>query len=405
MPLYNYEATNKEGRIVSGQLAADSRDEAVLILTRKKLPPIKIEERSEKKAALLSSISLFERFSALDRIILVRNLSTTIKAGLSIIESLDIMIADATKTVVKKILNAAKMNVQNGQPLYKTFEAYPQYFPSIFTGMVRAGESSGELDKTLDELSRHMSKEHALIKKVRSAMAYPVILLLASVGIVVMLLTFVMPRLTKSFAQSGVSLPATTRALVYLSGLLVNHWLLSIAAAAALAVFFTVFRKTAAGKKFFSALVFRIPVAKNLVKKVILVRVTRTFGSLMASATPVVEALQLTALSAGNHYYEQAILEAAAAIRNGASLSDSLRKYPELFPNMLTSLITVGEKTGTLETVLKTFADFFDEDVDGALKDLTTFLEPLLLLGMGLIIGLIAVSILMPIYQLVGKFV
>jgi len=174
---------------------------------------------------------------------------------------------------------------------------------------------------------------------------------------------------------------------------------------AASVLFFSTFRKTALGRKFFSGLALKIPVAKNLFKKVILVRFTRTLGSLIASGLSIVEALELSSHVVGNYYYELAIADSINDIKNGIPLSECLRRHQALFPNFLTSLLTVGEKTGSLESVLKTFSDFYDDEVDNALKDLTTFLEPVLLLIMGLIVGLIAIAILMPIYQMVGKFV
>lgn len=405
MPIYIYEATNKENETVNGELAASSQEEAMALLTKKKLTPNKIELKEDAKFSLDFSFGFLERLTALDRIILIRNLAATIKAGLSILEALEILIADATKKIVKKILVETRINVQNGQPLSQTFEQYHKYFPSIFVGLVKAGERSGQLDKTLDELSRHMSKEYNLVKKVKSALAYPVILLAASVGIVVLLLTFVLPRLTRTFNQSQVELPLLTRLLIKISQVLTYSLWLDLAVVGGLIGFFVYFRRTEAGKRFFSRAALFTPLARNLVKKVILVRFTRTLGSLIASALPIVEALELSAKVVGNHLYKKAILGAAEEIRSGIALSEALRKHEQLFPRFLTSLIAVGERTGTLENVLKTFADFYEEEVDGALKDLTTILEPLLLLFMGLVVGVIALAILLPIYQLVGKFV
>lgn len=404
MPLFFYEAIDNDGETVNGELNVPNKEEAVGVLARKKLTPIKIETRETKEAGLIKH-QLFERYTTLDRIILVRNLAATIRAGLSIIEALDILIADSTKNIGRSILMTAKINVQNGQQLSETFAYYSKYFPSIFVGMIKAGETSGQLDKTLGELSQHMTKEYNLLKKVKSALTYPAILLTASIGIVIMLLTFVLPRLTKTFSQSNVELPFLTKVLMNLSKLITYNFWLDFLVLGGLVWFFVYFRKTILGKRFFSFLAFNIPVSRNLIKKIVLVRLTRTLGSLIASGLPISESLALTAKAVGNERYEKTLVAADNDIRNGQPLSDTLRKYPELFPRFLTSLVAVGERTGTLEEVLKTFADFYDDDVDSALKDLTTFLEPLLLLLMGLIVGMIALSILMPIYQLVGKFV
>jgi type II secretory pathway component PulF len=218
------------------------------------------------------------------------------------------------------------------------------------------------------------------------------------------MLTFVLPRLSKSFAQNNVELPTITKVLVAISNVLTFSPVLDVVIVVGFIGFVMYFRKTATGKKFISEVSFKIPVAKNLIKKIMLVRFARTLGSLIGSALSISESLTLTAKAVGNSKYEEAIIRAGKEIKNGIPLSRALKNNPSLFPNFLTSLVAVGEKTGTLDKVLKNFSDFYEEDVSGALNDLTTILEPLLLLGMGLVVGLIALSILLPIYSMVGTF-
>jgi type II secretory pathway component PulF len=242
------------------------------------------------------------------------------------------------------------------------------------------------------------------VKKVKEAMTYPIILITASIGIVTVMLTFVLPKLSKSFIQNNVELPFLTKMLVNISNALTFSPLLDIAIVGGFVAFVMYFRKTEGGKKFISRALFKIPVVKNLVKKIMLVRFSRTLGSLISSAMSISESLNLTARAVGNEVYEEAILKADGEIKNGIALSQALKNNQKLFPNFLISLVAVGEKTGTLDKVLKNFSDFYEDDVSSALKSLTTLLEPLLLLFMGLIVGLIAVSILMPIYSMVGTF-
>lgn len=405
MAFFTYEAINKDGETVFGDINASNQEEVVGMLSRKRLTPVRIEIKQLKASGFAQANISFERFTALDRIILVRNLATTVKAGLSILESIEILIADATKNITRQILTSARGNIQNGQSLSKTFEDNEKYFPAIFVGMIRAGELSGQLDRTLDELTRNLVKEYDLVKKVKSALAYPVILLVASAGIVGLLLTFVLPKLIKTFTQNRVELPLSTKILVAASNALTYSYLLDLAVIVALGFGLMFLRKSRPGQRALSWLSFKLPVVRNLIKKIILVRFTRILGSLLSSALPIEEALLLSANSLGNHLYREAIEESVREIKNGLPLSESLRKTPDLFPHFLTSLVAVGEKTGTLDEVLKTFADFYEDDVDGALKDLTTFLEPMMLLIMGLIVGGIALSVLMPIYKLVGNFV
>ncbi len=213
-----------------------------------------------------------------------------------------------------------------------------------------------------------------------------------------------MPKLSKSFTQNNIELPLLTRFLIDISQALSFSFLLDAVVVILLIVFIKYFKKTAVGKKIISYIMFNAPGFKKLIKKVMLVRFSRTLGSLISGSLSISESLNLTARAVGNERYEAAILKAGEDIKNGAPLSEALKDNPELFPNFLTSLMAVGEKTGTLGNVLKNFSDFYEEDVEGALKDLTTLLEPLLLLFMGLTVGLISLAILMPIYQMVGSF-
>ncbi len=403
--LYIYEASDKEGVVIKGKIEAETRGAVIEYLEKKELIPVSIEKEGEEKGIQILSLSLFERVKPIDRVLLVRNLAAAIKAGLNIIEALDVLISDATKNIIKKILNQAKFNLQNGQALSTTFAYYKKYFPPVFVGLVRAGEASGRLESTLDELAQHLSKEYNLTRKVKSALAYPIVLLTASVSVVIMLLTFVIPRLAKSFKMSKTELPFITKALIAISNILTYSYFLDIIVIVALVWFFAYFRTTSMGRRVFLKILLRIPVARNLVKKVALVRLTRTLGSLVSSGTTIIEALGFSADAVGNETYKKAILSSSEQIRSGIALSRAFGEHSELFPRLLISMMAVGEKTGTLEKVLKTFSDFYDEEVDHTLKDLTTFIEPILLLFMGLIIGTIALSILLPIYQLVGKFV
>lgn len=402
--LYKYESIDSDGVTEVGEFDASSKNDVIEYLNKKGLTPVSVEEKGAKKSGDILSISFFDSVSSIDRIIFVRNLAATVRSGLSIMESLDILIADTTKKAMYNVLTQARMNLQNGQPLSATFASFKNFFPAIFVGMLRAGEATGSLDKSLDELGRHITREYNLNKKIKSALAYPILLLIASIGVVVLLLVFIMPRLTKAFKQSGVELPALTKFVIAVSNFFTYSFVLDTLILAAIIWFFVFFRKTPKGQKLFLWMAFRIPVIKELVKKVALVRFTRTLGSLISSGTSIVEAMNLAADSTGNEYYKQAILDSVNQIKNGISLSKSLGRFPELFPKFLTSLIAVGERTGTLESILRNFSDFYDDEIENSLKDLTTFLEPVLLLGMGVVVGAIALSILIPIYQLVGKF-
>ncbi|MFZ5364090.1 MAG: type II secretion system F family protein [Patescibacteria group bacterium] len=401
---YFFESINEQGKTITGEYEADSEIKVIEYLQKRRLKPLLVKP---KKAAPVFThhLSFFEKITTVDRITLVRNLAATNRAGLSILDSLEILAQDASKPLLKKILLQIKSNVEGGQPLWQSFQNYQQHFPPFFVGMVRAAETSGKLDVTLQELTQYLTREYNLLKKIKSALTYPLILLMASFGVVVFLLGFVLPRVEKTFERSQIVLPLATRILLQISHAIKYSILLDVFILAGIvAVVFFLYRSTA-GKKFFTKILFRIPLVREVMKKVALVRFSRTLGSLLSSGTPITEALELSANSVGNEFYKQAIIKANKDIARGLALSKSLATESKLFPHFLVSLVTVGERTGTLTHVLKTFADFYDEEVDYTLKSVATFLEPIMLLLMGVIIGLIALSILLPIYQIVGKYV
>jgi len=402
--LFSYEASDKDGVSSKGEFEAENKAAVVAFLEKKNLIPVTINEIGVSESGGGLSSHLFETVKPLDRILLVRNLSAALKAGLGLGESLDILIVDSTKNLIRNILSQAKINLENGQPLSQTFATFTKHFPPVFVGMLRAGEFSGKLDTTLEELSTYLSREYNLAKKIKSALAYPIVLLVAATGVIMLLLTFVLPQLAKTLKQSKVKLPLITQIFVNLGALINQNYFIDIAVVGLIIWFFLYFRKTTLGRKVFMRISFRTPVVKELVKKVALVRLTRTLSSLIGSGVSIVESLKLTAESVSNDYYKNALLESVEEVQKGIPFSRTFKNYPDLFPRFLTSLMVVGEKTGTLEHVLRTFADFYDEEVDNTLKDLTAILEPVLLLGMGVIVGSIALSVLLPIYQLVGSF-
>lgn len=405
MATFIYEAVDKKKSVVRGKLEALDKKEALSFLEAKGLSALTIEKEGEIGSGGRLSISLFETIKQQDLIFLARNMAAMLKAGLNIMEALDILISDTEKNIMKKILSDAKFNIQKGQPLSATFAHYKKYFPPVFSGLIKAGEASGRLSDAFAELSQYMTREFALKRKIRSAMAYPAILMVGSTGIVSLLLFFVLPKLAKSFAMSKVELPLITKIFMAISNALHYSIILDVFALVFIIWLFVYGRKTEIGRVFVFNVLLKIPVAKDLVKKTALVRFSRTLGGLVSSGLTIIESLQLSAESVSNDLYKRAILNSMEKVKKGIPLSKALKDYPELSPHLFVNMLAVSEKTGTMENVLKTFADFYDEEVDGALKDLTTMLEPILLLIMGLVIGGIALSVLLPIYQMVGKFV
>lgn len=403
MSTFLYEAYDKDGATVRGEYEAQTSEEVVEHLLHRSLSPVSIRSLKANSATELSFSSLFKRLSPVDVLFLVRNLATTLKAGMSMVEALDIMIADTDRPYLRYVLQTIQAGMKSGLPFSKGFEQFRGSFPPAFIGMLRAGEASGELDSTLASLGAYLAKEYNLRQAVRAAMIYPVVLLCASAGVVALLLIVVLPRLSKAFAQSGVELPFITKVFLALSNALTYSIWLDLAVVAGLVWFFTYFRRTVIGRRFMLSVLMRTPVARDVVKKVALVRFTRTFGHLIGGGVSAIEALDIAADSVGNDDFAAAIRKAGEDLQHGISLSHSLPERRDLFPSILIGLIVVGEKTGTLSAILLDLADFYDEEAGNRLKNLTSILEPILLLVMGLIVGSIALSIMLPIYQLIGK--
>ena len=405
--IFIYRALNKDGHQQEGEVQAESRGMAIEYLQREKLTPLFIEKIGyveKKKFSLLNLLLLGGGIDASDRIFLTRHLSAILKSGISLSEALEILGEDTSKPIFKKILSAAKMNLERGQPLSSTLESYSQYFSPVFIGLVKAGEVSGTLEETLEGLGDQLRRDYEMKKRVQSAMIYPAILLSASLLIVVLLLTFIMPRLTKALLQAKVSLPWITRFLIGLSQIFSSNPILTLFIFILLSVSFLFLIKSKFGKKIIIRALEKMPISGNLIKKLALVRFSRTFRNLLASGLSAFESLDITAKTIGIQSYETALLNIREEIKKGATISSSFKERREFFPQLVISIIAVGEKTGTLEKSLVTIADYYDEEADRILKNIVSLIEPALLVVMGIVIASIALSILLPIYQLVSSF-
>lgn len=404
MAIFLYTALDTKGLTHQGEVQAYDRRTALEMVVKQGLMIIALKEKGSIKRTLVSRFNVFSRVSALDRILLTRHLSSIIHAGVPLGEAIDILIFNNQKrSLLRNILEEAKKDLQEGHPLSSVFAAYPEHFPVVFVGLIRAGEVSGTLEETLKNLGDQLLRDYELVRKVRSAMIYPLILLGASIGIIILILTFVLPRLATSFGQSNIHLPLLTRFIVAISTVLSSNKILTIVTSIAFFGFWAWFLRKPNGKRFIFVMVSHLPIAKDLFQRLALARFARTLKNLIKSGVSVMEALEIVSISIGNEAYRKEFLQMREELRKGISFADVFRKREEFFPRLVGSLITVGERTGSLENSLETIADFYDEEVDRTLRTLVTLLEPLLLLVMGLIVGGIAVSVLLPIYQLIGQ--
>ena len=385
-------------------MQASDKKSVVDALAREGLTVISVKEKITVKGNSSSLFSFFSRITPLDKILLARHLSAIVRAGVPLGEAIDILIRSNEKRPrVTKILEEAKKNLQEGHPLSTVFSSHPEYFPPVFTGLVKAGEASGTLEDALENLGNQLMRDYDLRKKVYGAMVYPAILLVASTGVILILLTFVLPRLTQSFERSALQLPFFTQVLITISSFLALHKIGMLIFLVSTISFLLIFFRKPLGKRVAFHVLHHLPISRMLLKELALARFSRTLKNLISSGISLVEALDIVSSAVGDETYRSEIMAMREEIRRGFSLSDIFRKREEYFPYLVTSLITVGERTGSLDRSLDTITLFYEGEVDRSLKSLVTFLEPLLLLFMGLVVGGIAISVLLPLYQLIGQ--
>lgn len=400
MPTFSYTAANNQGEIMHGEMETMDRRTVVDYLSRQELLIVSIKEKSEWTDKFESS--LFFDLSMPDKIMITKYLSGIIKAGLSLKEGVDIILSDTKIKPLKKILTEAKLDLEKGQPLSATFKKYPTVFSPVFIAFVRAGELSGTLEKSLEYLGITLSKDYDLSRKIKGALTYPLILVLASIAVIAILMVFVVPKLIKVFAASNAELPWLTKLIIATSAALVAHfYAITITLIIGIALFLN-FRKRESVQRFISDIFLAIPVVRDLYKKIILARFTRVFGTLLASGVSILETVDISADAIGYNRYGEIIRGMKSEISRGVSFSNALKSRNRYFPYMLASMVNVGEKTGKLDSILIDMAGFYEEEVDNELKSVVSLIEPILLLVMGLIVAGIAFAIIMPIYQLIG---
>lgn len=401
MPTFTYIASAKDAKIAEGEMEAPDQSAVIAYLEKHELFPLSVKEK--KKRAAMMAFSFSDRMSTLDKIVFTRNLSLMIKAGIGIASAVDILLEDTEKPAMKKVLTRLKTDLEKGLQLSDALAQFPKNFPPLFINLLKAGESSGNLENSLLQISTKLKKESELRKKMQGAMAYPAILLFMASGVVILLVTFVLPRVSKVFAQANVTLPLLTRGLLAFSDFVNRQWLLTLILAGGFVFVLSAAKKSEAGRAAIHLALSKIPLVSSLMQKVALTRFTSTMHSLLKSGIPIIRALEITAHSAGNIRYQKIILDMTRnEIAKGVSLGMALKRRPDYFPQLTASMIMVGEKSGNLEEMLDNLAKFYEEEVDNTLKNLIVILEPLLLLCIGLMIGVLALSIIMPIYQMIS---
>ena len=404
MAKFDYIALNAKGKTVRGTLEASDRMGALALLTQQNLSPIDLAQLPEKHAAGFGAFGA-KKVKSDDIVMFTRQLSAMVSAGVPLLRALSSQYEHTDSASLKSVLEGIIKEVQSGQPLADALAKYPNVFNDVYVNMVRAGEAGGILDDILKRLAIQQEKSSSMRKKIKSAMTYPIVLLVITIGAFFGMMLFVIPQIGAMFKDLGgpdAQLPMLTQVMLGISDAMVKYGIFVLPVIVVGIVFLMRWLKTPTGKHFYHRTVLKVPAVNAIIKKVAVARFARTFSALMGSGAAVLEALDVTAKSVGNIVYEDALRNAAKEVENGKPLSSIIEKS-NLFPPIVAQMLSVGEETGQTDVVLVKVADFYEEEVDVAIDGVSSIIEPVMIVIMGGVIGLVAASVMMPIAGLASS--
>jgi type IV pilus assembly protein PilC len=399
MPVFLWVGKNKNNEVKKGELEAVNEEAVKAQLTRQRITPTKIKPKPKD---LFANVSFLQpKVKQHDIILFARQFSTMIDAGLPIIQCLDILYSQQANATFKKMLKEIKESVEGGATLAEALKKFPKHFDDLFANMIAAGEAGGILDAILRRLAAYMEKAARLKAQVKGAMTYPIVTLLIAIVVLAVILVFVIPVFEEMFADFGGELPIPTKIVVAMSEMVKSKILFIIVGIVFFIIAFKKLYKTEKGHDIVDELTLKTPVFGQLLRKVAVSKFTRTMGTMLASGVAILEALDIVAKTAGNRSVEKAIYSVRSGIAEGRTMADPLQESG-VFPPMVCQMIGVGESTGALDAMLEKIADFYDEEVDQAVENLTALIEPFMLVFLGVTIGGLVIAMYLPIFKMAG---
>jgi len=399
MPVYNYLAKDTTGKAKSGIVDAQSENSAVTLLRNQGLFIVSL---TEKKNSIFESLLSFKGVPSGEVVTFTRQFSTMISAGLPIAKALNVLAEQTPNSGMRSVIYNCLRDIEGGVPLSTAFGRFPKVFSTTYQALTRAGEASGKLDTILKRLADTLESQRELQSKFKGALIYPAIVLLTMVGVFVMMMVLVIPKLAIMYKSLNVDLPSSTKVMIGVSNFMVTKYYIVIILVVGAVLGFKAFKNTPFGSVFISKILFALPIFGKISKQKELSDFTRTLSLLISSAIPIVEALNIVSKVITNNTYKTAAVEAAIFVEKGNSLSDYLRSN-RVFPPLLAQMASVGEETGQLDSVLDQVADFFASETDHAVKGLSAALEPIILIVLGGMVGLLIVSFITPIYKITSS--
>lgn len=409
MPTYFFTAKSQKGEPRSGTLEAKNEHDLARILRQEGYVLISASSEpggEEKKFNLanflMNAARIFGAVSLQEKMIFTRNMQVMISAGVPLPRALKILSVQSKNKKFQNTLLGIAEEITRGRNLSEAVGHYPDVFPELFYNMIKVGEESGTLVDVLKGLTRQMEREYDLQSKIRGAMIYPLVVLAAMLGIGVMMLIMVVPQLAATFKELNIELPPTTKFTIFLGTFLAEQWYLAVLIVIFAVAISRIILNTKEGKKIIDALFLRIPIISPIVKKINAAHTTRNLSGLMAAGVPIVRALEIVSKALGNYYYKEAIADVAEKVRRGARIAESLRPHQDIYPLVVVQMIEVGEETGQTSDILQKLADFFEEEIALETKNLSTAIEPVLMLIIGAAVGFFAISMIQPMYSMLG---
>jgi type IV pilus assembly protein PilC len=396
MSTYVFKAMDLTGAKAGGEVEADSKQAVSDQLKQRGLIVLDIADKHKSREL---NVKLFQRVKAAELTVMTRQLATMVDSGMTILRALYVLEAQTENELLQKAIVDIRKDVEAGLPLSESMARHPKIFSPLFVAMTEAGEAGGVLDQALLRVADQLEKEDSLRRQVRSAMMYPAVVIGFSVVVVLALVAFLIPVFVGVFKEFGGELPAITKITVGMSDALTGYWYIIFAVAIAVTVAFRKWKVSARGRPQWDRFRLRIPFGIGLiVQKIALARWSRTLSALMSAGVPLLLALEITGRTAGNSVIEEAMADVIASVRNGGTISGPLKDSP-VFPGMVTHMLGVGEETGALDTMLSKVADFYEDQVEAAVKALTSILEPVMIVVVGGIVGFIVISMYLPLFK------
>ncbi len=365
-----------------------------------KLKEQKNEERFSLMDIMNNYLLKFSRVPLKEKLFFTRNLAFMLKAGISLSVSLETLAKQTKNKLFAKVLKDVAESLDQGDDFAKSLRKHEKVFDELFINMVESGEISGKLEEVLAQLYIQMKKQHELISKVKGALTYPLVIIFAIVGIGIFLMTVVIPKILVMFTEASLELPLPTKILIAVSNAITQNGLMTAIGSVLFIIMFTSILKTKKGKYYFQAVLLKAPVFGSIIKKINLARFSRTISSLLTTDIMIIKAFQITSNVLGNLHYRNVLLKISEKVKKGEQINTVILEYPKLFPPVVTQMISIGEETGELDSILVELADFYEGEVDQIMENLPSIIEPILILVLGLMVGGAAVAIIMPMYTL-----